>query len=254
MRPRIIALVMGVAVLGAAMPAQAEPPPPRLRAKSQGLASVRLQLDSRLGKERAASVLELERGGDDGIFSPLVSIPAPRRRLAISDTPPARGRWWYRARVAAPSGVSLWAAPVAVTVEPAPGEPTLGAGQSECPLGYTDRVLALVNADRRQVGLAPLAAHPLLAKAARRRVVDMAAARSLSHDGWSDTIAATGYHASALGENIALGYTSPETVTAAWLASSGHRANIERTSFAETGVGCVRDDTGRSWWAQDFGG
>ena len=238
----------------AASAARGTPPEPRLRVRSPGPLTVRVHVESRLGKDRAVSTLEVERSAGDGIFSPVLSIPGPRRRHAAVDTVPAAGQWWYRARVVSPSGTSLWAGPVPVTVSPAGRDPGVRVDPGECPADYTERVLALVNAARKSAGVAPLASHPLLTAAARQRAVDLAAGGVLTHDGWSATIAATGYRARVLGENIAYGYSSPESVTAAWLASPAHRANIERRSFAESGIGCVRDGSGRFWWAQDFGG
>lgn len=255
MRSRLLASLMGLAVLGVALPALGQvPSAPRLRVKSPGPLTVRMQVDSRLGKDRAVSTLEVERSPGDGIFSPVLSIPGPRRRQAVVDTVPAAGQWWYRVRTVGPAGTSLWAGPTPVTVEPAAGPPDARPGQTECPDGYVERVVALVNAARKEAGAPPLVVHPLLAAAAQQRAVDMAAEGVLSHDGWSATIGAAGYRARILGENIAYGYSSPESVTAAWMASSGHRANIVRTSFTETGVGCTRDGSGRFWWAQDFGG
>ena len=49
--------------------------------------------------------------------------------------------------------------------------------------------------------------------------------------------AATGYSATAWGENIAWGQTSPEQVVASWISSSGHCANIMGSSFTEIGIG-----------------
>jgi hypothetical protein len=77
-----------------------------------------------------------------------------------------------------------------------------------------------------------------------------------------------------VGENIAAGYETPEAVVAAWMNSSGHRANILSTGFREIGIGYVadpqdaanvrRDGNGdctadgssgpfRHYWTQNFG-
>ncbi len=58
----------------------------------------------------------------------------------------------------------------------------------------------------------------------------------------------TGYPWLALGENIAKGYTSPESVMAAWLASPGHCANIMRPEITEFGFGRTNVS-----WTQVFG-
>ncbi len=59
----------------------------------------------------------------------------------------------------------------------------------------------------------------------------------------------------ALGENIAAGQRSPQSVVRAWLNSPGHRANIEAASFRFSGIGAVhRGGSIYGWyWTQDFG-
>ena len=48
----------------------------------------------------------------------------------------------------------------------------------------------------------------------------------MSHDGWDTTIRASGYPYGWWGENVAYGYTTADSVMAAWMNSPGHRANI----------------------------
>ena len=101
---------------------------------------------------------------------------------------------------------------------------------------------ALVNAHRAALGLAPLAWDPAIAAVAQAHSADMVARGFFSHtnpDGESpfDRLAAAGVSYSAAGENIAYGYPTAESVLAAWLASDGHRANIENGSFTHHGVG-----------------
>jgi uncharacterized protein YkwD len=57
-----------------------------------------------------------------------------------------------------------------------------------------------------------------------------------------------------MGENIAYGYPTVSTVMEAWMASSGHRANILRPQFTHVGIGVKRDASGRRYWVQNFGG
>ena len=53
------------------------------------------------------------------------------------------------------------------------------------------------------------------------------------------------------GENIARGQRSAAEVVAAWMASSGHRANILNASFTKIGVGYVAEG---GYWVQMFVG
>ena len=54
-----------------------------------------------------------------------------------------------------------------------------------------------------------------------------------------------------LGENVAQGYTA-SSVVAAWMASPGHKANI-LGDFTHVGLGYWVDDSGRTWFTQNFG-
>lgn len=55
------------------------------------------------------------------------------------------------------------------------------------------------------------------------------------------------------GENIAAGYPSPSSVVQAWLASPGHRANIENPSFVAIGSSAAASASGAIYWAHVFG-
>ena len=67
---------------------------------------------------------------------------------------------------------------------------------------------------------------------------------------------ATGYTWSLLGENIAAGYTTVDSVVAGWVASPGHCANIMRPDLSEMGVACVPGNSGNTYatyWTMDLG-
>jgi uncharacterized protein YkwD len=66
-------------------------------------------------------------------------------------------------------------------------------------------------------------------------------------------LAACGYSAGTWGENVAYGYKSPQAVVSAWLASPGHRSNIEDPSFTAAGVGAAVAANGSIYWAHNFG-
>ena len=93
--------------------------------------------------------------------------------------------------------------------------------------------MRLVNEARFKAGLAKLSEHASLTQVARGHSMEMACGGFLSHDsptsGLTDTrVRAAGYAFSAVGENVALGYETPETLVGAWLASEGHRENLLR--------------------------
>lgn len=214
------------------------------------------------GNDRKDAVtVEVQHALDDGGFTAWRTFGGAKRKQTVALGDLAAGTHAWRARALDADETTGWSGDVELTVaapptptEPDPDDPPLAAGESECPAGWVAEVLALANAERHDAGVAPLANHPALAKAARRRAIDMAASGSLSHDGWSTIIRLFGYLGGLLGENIAYGYGSPAAVVSGWMGSSGHRANILRSGFRDSGVGCVLDARRRPWWAHDFGG
>ena len=67
---------------------------------------------------------------------------------------------------------------------------------------------------------------------------------------WFQRVQACGYAGFGAGENIAYGYTTPQSVMNAWLNSPGHKANIENPSYRVIGVGVAGSTI---FWSQDFG-
>ncbi len=102
--------------------------------------------------------------------------------------------------------------------------------------------LDLVSAHRISLGLAPLTWDDDVAAVAQAHSQDMLARGFFSHtnpDGESpfDRLRTAGISYTAAGENIAYGFPTAAGVFAAWLASSGHRANIENANYTHHGVG-----------------
>jgi len=134
------------------------------------------------------------------------------------------------------------------------------------PAAVQQRVLQLVNEARargRRCGreyFAPTAAlgpSERLAKAARAHAQDMATNNYFSHtskDGRSfvDRIKAQGYPVPR-SENIAAGQPTVTAVMDAWMASSGHRANILDCSAVAMGAASATGGSYGIYWVQDFG-
>ena len=132
---------------------------------------------------------------------------------------------------------------------PPPPAPGIGAQQQQ--------VLDLVNAERTSRGLAPLSSDVRLADAAQGHSADQAARSTMSHTGADGSNAGqridrTGFSANWWGENVAMGYGSPQSVMAAWMASPGHRANIHSTNATHLGVGLAWSSSGAPYWTQVF--
>ena len=110
-------------------------------------------------------------------------------------------------------------------------------------------VVRQVNQERAARGLSALRVDPALTAAAQIRAQEIV--QKFSHtrpDGtkWS-TVSSVAY-----GENIAKGQRTADKVMAAWMSSSGHRANILRASYGSIGVACVKSGN-VYYWVQLFG-
>lgn len=92
-----------------------------------------------------------------------------------------------------------------------------------------------------------------LTGAAQAHSEDMAEHRTMGHVGSNGSTfiqraERSGYHWSALAENVAWGYTTASGVVAGWLESPGHCVNIMNPSVTELGVGLEG-----TYWTQLFG-
>lgn len=120
--------------------------------------------------------------------------------------------------------------------------------------GYVDEVIRLVNVERANAGLAPLAKNGAVCQAAEVRASEIGV--SFSHtrpDGRNcfTVFEEFGINYTACGENIAAGHPTPEAVVQGWMNSPGHRANILNEDFEEIGVG-VKNVNGSMQWVQLF--
>jgi len=130
-------------------------------------------------------------------------------------------------------------------------------------------VLCLINAERTQRGLRTLRENTKLSRAALAHSSDMVRGGFFSHtardgDTFVDRIIGAGYARRndrwKLGENLAWGTGDAGTaraIHAAWMRSSGHRANILTSAFRELGIGVrvgVPHDAGvGATFTTDFG-
>jgi uncharacterized protein YkwD len=99
-----------------------------------------------------------------------------------------------------------------------------------------------------------------LTSAAYGHARDMADKDYFSHDSQDgrsmvDRVNATGYSWSTIGENIAAGYYSVQSVVDGWMSSDGHCANLMNPRFTEFGLACARNSasTYRIYWGQNLG-
>ena len=119
---------------------------------------------------------------------------------------------------------------------------------------YENEVIRLVNEIRVQNGLSALTANWELSRVARYKSQDMKDNGYFSHTSPTygspfQMIKNFGISYRSAGENIAMGYASPQAVVNGWMNSSGHRANILNASYTHIGVGYVQSG---NYWTQMF--
>ena len=115
---------------------------------------------------------------------------------------------------------------------------------------YADRVLALTNAERTSRGLRALSFSTCADGFANTWAGKLALAGTLSHQALTPILDVC--NARGVGENVAFGNVSPETLVQMWMDSPGHRANILNPAFTPLGVGDVTTATGRVYGVQVF--
>lgn len=110
-----------------------------------------------------------------------------------------------------------------------------------------ENIVSLTNKTRQEFLLKELRVSPALARAARAKAENMMALQYFAHvspDGvtpWQ-WIKNAGYSYRYAGENLAAHFSEAEDVQDAWMASSGHKANILSKKYSEIGVAVVRGD------------
>ena len=119
---------------------------------------------------------------------------------------------------------------------------------------YEKKVAELVNEIRAEYGLSSLKLNTELCDVARAKSQDMKDKNYFSHTSPTygspfDMMKTFGISYRTAGENIAMGYSTPEKVVDAWMNSEGHRANILNASYKEIGIGYV---SGGNYWTQMF--
>ena len=135
-----------------------------------------------------------------------------------------------------------------------PGQTLTIPGKDSEVEAYEKKVVELVNEIRTQNGLSKLSHDWELSRVARFKSQDMKDNRYFSHTSPVygspfDMIKNFGISYRSAGENIAMGYRTPEAVVNGWMNSSGHRANILSSSYTKIGVGYVKSG---NYWTQMF--
>ncbi|MGV8978446.1 MAG: CAP domain-containing protein [Cellulomonas sp.] len=181
----------------------------------------------------AASAAAASRAAAAAAPAPVASAPA-----AAPTTPTALPP----ATVAPP--LSTVAPPTAAVAPPvsAVGPPATPAAPSlTTDEQFAARLVELTNVERSTAGLPALATSSCATAQAAARAAVLVAQGRFQHDPLGPILAACG--GGSVGENLALGYRTPEAMTAGWMASPGHRENILR-GYTSIGIGCVTGSSG----------
>ena len=114
----------------------------------------------------------------------------------------------------------------------------------------------LLNQDRNNNGLGALTLDPELCRIARIKSADMRDNNYFAHESPTygrvgDMLKRFGYAYTAAGENIAH-HATVDKAQAAFMSSSGHRANILSSTWTKFGIGIVEDASGYIYATQIF--
>ena len=120
-----------------------------------------------------------------------------------------------------------------------------------------EKIVELVNIERKKAGLKPLKLSRELLRPASIRAREIT--KVFSHtrpNGLPFNTAFYGIEYNIAGENIAAGQTSCEMVMQQWMNSPGHRANILNKRYKYIGIGYLYDENTlyKHFWVQHFKG
>jgi uncharacterized protein YkwD len=114
----------------------------------------------------------------------------------------------------------------------------------------------LHNIYRSRQGLKPLSLYEPLNQLSGGHNDWMVRNNTLSHDepgnAFSQRVQRSGLPYRSAGENIAMGYDTPEAVMEGWWNSPGHKRNILTPEFTHLGVAWGNAPGGRLYWTTDF--
>lgn len=122
-------------------------------------------------------------------------------------------------------------------------------------LHMEEDILHYVNLDRQSHGLRPLSLNSVESDLALQHSKNMAMGKTpFGHQGLesrANTIRKKVGPVESTGENVAMGQQTAKELVDDWLGSPGHKRNIEG-NFTLTGIGCVKDKNGMTYFTQIF--
>lgn len=198
--------------------------------------------------------------------APVEEAPAPEEAAPAEEPAPEEEEPATTVAKRKPKTPRTTAAPVeeAPAPAPAPEQPPTTEAPAPPPAAVqvdtsvAGRVIALTNAQRAAAGLSPVSANGALTAAAAAHSKDQAAHNTMTHTGSNGStlgqrITAAGFGWRTIGENVAMGYGSADSVMNGWMNSPGHRANILKADFTSIGVAVAYAADGTPYWTMDLG-
>ncbi len=126
-----------------------------------------------------------------------------------------------------------------------------GAASAAASDTYEATVINLTNVHRANHDKVRLRSNTCVDRHAESHARWLANHQTLKHQSMSNVLKKCGLK--YVGENIAGGCSTGSSVVSAWMHSSGHRANILKSSYRLIGVGAAQDGNGDWWVSQVFG-
>lgn len=121
--------------------------------------------------------------------------------------------------------------------------------------GIEKEILVLINNYRKSKGLPALADLPIMTREARKHSVNMASGKvKFGHFGFDsrkDQVVAQNAKITSFAENVAFGSKTAEEVVKGWIASPGHKKNIEG-NYTYSGIGVARNAKNQLYFTQLF--
>ena len=115
-------------------------------------------------------------------------------------------------------------------------------------------VMNRVNSYRNQLGLATLSRLDVVSKEAETHSIYMVKQGEVNHDDFNIRVQNLKEKAAAIsvGENVAFGYKTAESLLTAWLNSPSHTGNIEDERFTDFGISVKKNEVGDYYVTQIF--
>lgn len=185
----------------------------------------------------------------------LVAAAAPAADPATATPKPATNTTAAKAATTTTTkkstSTSRTAAVAPAAAAPAAVAPAATASSVTARQDLAASVAAATNAQRVAAGLKPLAYRAC--SVTTSWALHLASIGTLTHNNMMTVLTGCGGTTTA-GENIAAGYATPAGVTAGWMASPGHKANILNANFTAIAVGVAQAANGTYYWVENFTG